>query len=92
MNNISSFLKSAPSPNSSYYNHMNSMGSKPKLVDQRTGVFIAHRLSTIMHCNAIVVLEKGRVVEMGSHEELMDLDKVYASMWKAQQYEQDESI
>ncbi|TPX56213.1 hypothetical protein PhCBS80983_g04708 [Powellomyces hirtus] len=52
----------------------------------RTAVFIAHRLRTIMDCDQIVVMKEGKVVECGTHEELLALpDGVYAGMWKAQQ-------
>lgn len=39
----------------------------------RTVLIIAHRLSTVRHANRIVVVEKGRIVEAGAHEELMRL-------------------
>lgn len=46
----------------------------------RTVVTIAHRLSTVRHADRIVVLEQGRVVEQGSHDELLGLDGRYASL------------
>jgi ABC-type transport system involved in Fe-S cluster assembly fused permease/ATPase subunit len=50
----------------------------------RTTLVIAHRLSTIVHANEIVVLDEGRVVERGTHDELLVDDGLYASMWNRQ--------
>jgi len=47
-------------------------------------VLIAHRLSTIMHADRIYVLEKGEVVEKGSHENLIKEGGLYAAMWREQ--------
>lgn len=47
-------------------------------------VLIAHRLSTVMHADRIYVLEKGRVVEMGSHQQLLDEKGLYSAMWREQ--------
>jgi len=52
---------------------------------QRTSLVIAHRLSTIVHADHILVLEKGMLVEEGSHAELMERDGLYASLWNQQQ-------
>lgn len=51
---------------------------------QKTIVLIAHRLSTVMSADKIVVLEKGKVIEEGSHEELYRLEKKYYNLWKQQ--------
>ncbi|HVK53418.1 MAG TPA: ABC transporter ATP-binding protein [Burkholderiales bacterium] len=50
----------------------------------RTTIVIAHRLSTIRHADQIHLLDDGCVVESGSHEELLALDGVYASLWRLQ--------
>ncbi len=47
-------------------------------------VLIAHRLSTIMHADKIYVLEKGQIVEMGSHQELLEEKGLYYAMWRQQ--------
>lgn len=51
----------------------------------RTTVAIAHRLSTVRDADLIYVLSEGRVVEKGSHEELLKLDGHYAELLKMQQ-------
>ena len=50
----------------------------------KTAVFIAHRLSTISDCDLIYVLNEGKVLEQGTHEELMQQNGMYAEMWKSQ--------
>ena len=47
-------------------------------------VLIAHRLSTVMHADRIYVLERGRVIETGRHEELLELTGLYYAMWRQQ--------
>lgn len=50
----------------------------------RITVLIAHRLSTIMHADRIYVLEKGKLAEMGSHEQLLAEKGLYYAMWRQQ--------
>lgn len=51
-----------------------------------TTVVIAHRLNTIKNADTIYVLDKGKVVEKGDHNELIRLEKVYAQLFKSQQF------
>ncbi len=51
---------------------------------QQITVLIAHRLSTIMHADTIYVLEKGKITEQGSHNELIDKKGLYYAMWRQQ--------
>ncbi|MEM7491773.1 MAG: ABC transporter ATP-binding protein/permease [Pseudomonadota bacterium] len=50
----------------------------------RTTLMVAHRLSTVQNADEILVMDTGRIVERGTHEELIDLDGIYADMWARQ--------
>jgi ATP-binding cassette subfamily B protein len=55
-----------------------------RVAKDRTTVVIAHRLSTIIHADTILVLEAGRIVEQGTHAELITKHGLYASLWARQ--------
>jgi ABC-type multidrug transport system fused ATPase/permease subunit len=59
-------------------------GALATLLAGRTSVVIAHRLSTIRNADLIVVLEAGRVVERGTHAELLEHGGVYADLHRRQ--------
>ena len=52
--------------------------------EDRTAIIIAHRLSTIRNVDRILVLKRGRLIENGSHEDLLAQDGLYASLYKLQ--------
>lgn len=58
------------------------------LAEGRTCLVVAHRLSTAAQCDKIVVLDHGRIVETGSHSELLEKGGQYASLWNKQQYDE----
>ncbi len=55
-----------------------------RIMQQRTVFVIAHRLATVRRANRILVLEKGQIVELGNHQELLDKNGVYASFYARQ--------
>ena len=54
------------------------------LVKERTTLVIAHRLSTVRQADQIVVLDKGRIIEKGTHTELIRFNGHYAKLWQTQ--------
>lgn len=66
--------------------------SLKELAAGRTCVFVAHRLSTIMHCDKILVMDSGLIVEEGSHQDLLKRKGMYAEMWSLQESENDRAL
>ena len=56
-----------------------------KMMQHRTSIVIAHRLSTIRHADEIIVLQKGRIVERGTHDQLMQLLGFYRKLVEMQE-------
>lgn len=62
-------------------------GLQPSPVRGRTTLVIAHRLSTVVDAHEILVMDAGRIIERGSHGQLLALGQRYAQMWALQQNE-----
>ena len=63
------------------------LGRFSALTEGKTALMITHRFTTAMHADLIHVLDKGRVLESGTHKELVALGGAYASSWAAQMQE-----
>jgi ATP-binding cassette subfamily B protein len=55
-----------------------------KLMEGRTSIVIAQRISTVLNADQIIVLDKGRIVDRGSHEDLMETSAIYAEIYHSQ--------
>jgi len=62
-----------------------------EVAENHTTLVIAHRLSTIVDADSIVVMHQGRIVEQGTHQQLLQLHGEYHTMWELQQQEEQES-
>jgi hypothetical protein len=55
-----------------------------RLVEGRTALVVAHRLSTVARMDQLVVLDRGQIAEKGTHQELLRLNGIYATLWQHQ--------
>jgi ABC-type multidrug transport system fused ATPase/permease subunit len=85
------FLKNAPilildEPTSALDTHTEEalLACLRELMRGRTTFVIAHRLSTVRQANVIIVLENGKIIESGNHEDLLSRDSVYGGMYRSQ--------
>jgi ATP-binding cassette subfamily B multidrug efflux pump len=63
------------------------LGKLREFFHGRTSILIAHRISAVMHADQTVVIDKGRIVERGTHAELIGAGGIYARIWRLQQAE-----
>jgi ATP-binding cassette subfamily B protein len=60
------------------------LGNIRRLLEERTGIIISHRISTVMHADEILFMTGGKIVERGTHEQLMEQKGRYYELYKAQ--------
>ena len=58
--------------------------SLSKITKERTTIVIAHRLSTIKNADNIIVIDKGKIIESGKHDFLLENKNVYSDLWNVQ--------
>ena len=68
------------------------LSSLKQVAMQHTTLVIAHRLSTIIDADTILVMDRGRIVERGSHQELLALKGLYAHLWQLQQEKREHEL
>jgi ATP-binding cassette subfamily B protein len=63
-----------------------------KIMQEKTSIIIAHRISTIKNADKILVMDKGAIVEQGTHNELMELKSTYFELYEKQLLEEEENV
>ncbi len=65
------------------------LGRLKGVMRQRTSIIVSHRVSTVRHADLILVLERGRLIERGTHDDLVRLDGFYAELYRKQLLEEE---
>ncbi len=65
------------------------LGRLKGVMRERTSIIVSHRVSTVRHADLILVLERGRVIERGTHDDLVRLDGFYAELYRKQLLEEE---
>jgi ATP-binding cassette subfamily B multidrug efflux pump len=68
------------------------LGELTKVMSNRTTILVSHRISTVKSANQIVVLQEGVIVEQGTHDQLMEINGVYADLYRKQLLEEELAI
>lgn len=66
------------------------LGHLKDLMKGKTTIIISHRISSVKHADKIIMLEKGKIIERGNHQQLLDLNGVYAELYQKQLLEEDQ--